>query len=290
MIKRVGVIGMGIMGAPMALSLLRGGFEVTVYNRSREKCGRAAEAGATLAATPRELAEQSDAVVLVLANDQAVTDVVLGEQGVLSGGRRGSIVVDSSTVHPRTSKATAEALAKKGIGHLDAPVTGSRPQAESGELQFLVGGQAEHVRACTPLFEALGKRHVHLGPTGSGACVKLANNAMVAIHMAAVAEAANIARRYGVAPEQFLDVILHSGARSAMAEFKGPKMLRGDFHADFALALMNKDVNLASDLAATVGQPAPMLTAARETYGQAVGPFGELDFCGIYRWFEGQGK
>jgi 3-hydroxyisobutyrate dehydrogenase len=165
-------------------------------------------------------------------------------------------------------------------------VTGSRREAESGQLQFLVGGDAATYRACVPLFEAMGKRHLHLGPSGSGSCAKLANNLMGAIHMAALSEAMHLVRAYGIDPVRFLDVITHSGARSAVVEGKGARLIQEDFRPDFALALMAKDLRLATELAGSLGQRLPVLTAAKDVYGRAAqSDAGSLDMCAIFRWY-----
>jgi 3-hydroxyisobutyrate dehydrogenase len=197
------------------------------------------------------------------------------------------LVIDSSTVHPNLSKEMAAAFAAKGIAFLDAPVTGSRPQAEDGKLFFLVGGPREACERAIPLFEAMGRKHLHLGANGSGACAKLCNNLCGFVNLAAFCEAMVIGKRFGVEPQQLFEVISNSGGRSALSDVKGPKILRGDWDADFALALASKDVGLASILAREIGQHTPVTDEARKIYAAAAAKYGSDDLCALYRWYEG---
>lgn len=287
--KRIGVIGLGTMGAPMAHNLLRAGFEVTVFNRTPAKCELLRAAGATVAASVREMAGWSDVVLLMLPDDAAVRSVVI-KDGLLDSGKPGSVVIDSSTTHPHTSQEMAAALARRGIEYLDAPVTGSRREAETARLSFLVGGSAAAFRDCESIFAALGQRTFYLGGSGMGACAKLGNNMMGAIHMAALAEAMTLMESYGLDRKLFFEVISQSGARSAVVEGKGPKLLAGDFNPDFALSLMLKDTQLARELADAARCPAPLLTAASETYGQAKPGFGDADMSAVYQWYRQAAK
>ena len=289
MIKRVAVIGMGLMGCPMALNLCKAGIAVTVYNRTRDKCRRAQEAGATVADSVAQAAADSDAIVLMLSDDAAVREIALGPDGVLANAKPGSLVIDSSTVHPGLSRELGRSFAAKGIGFLDAPVTGSRPQAEEGKLFFLIGGPREAYQRAIPLFEAMGRKHLHLGANGSGACAKLCNNLAGFVSLAAFCEAMSIGKSFGLDSEQLFEVISNSGGRSAVSDGKGPKILRGDWNADFALKLASKDMRLATALAKESGQRAPVTERAQQVFGEAEAVHGASDVCALYRWY-GEGK
>jgi 3-hydroxyisobutyrate dehydrogenase len=270
----------------MALNLIKEGFEVRAFNRTAAKAQEVAHAGGKACASVAELVAASEVVITMLSNDDAVKEVVLGKGGVAASGKPGMLVIDSSTVSPITSKEMAAALAKRGVRHLDAPVAGSRKQAVEGSLSFLVGGDRAAFEACQPVFAAMGNRVLHLGATGAGATAKLCNNMMVAIHMAAFSEALALAERCGLAREKFVQIVGNSGAFSRMVEWKSPKILSDNFNPDFALALMNKDVNLARQLGEQVTHPMPVLDAVRDVFGKAlqeVDP--DADFSAIYQWY-----
>lgn len=286
-IQRVGLIGTGAMGAPMAQNLIKAGFQVVVYNRTRHKCDPLVKSGAIRAESVVELARQSEAVILMLANDAAVESVTLSLDGLAGAGIKDLIVVDSSTIHPRTTHRIAKELAAKDIVYLDAPVTGSRPQAESGELFFLVAGSRSAFSQCEPLFEAMGRRSIYLGASGSGSCAKLLNNMLGLVNLAALSEALTLAERQGLDAKMALDVINDSGGRSAVSMSKGPKMLARDWSSDFALGLAAKDVRLVKQLADAYKNPSPVLSAAVKVYDSAVELLGPGDdVCGLVRWHE----
>ena len=271
----------------MALNLLKAGFQVSVFNRTASKAAPVVEAGASTCTSIAELTARCEAVVIVVSDDDAVRAVVQGDDGILAAAAPGLLVIDSSTVHPDTSNAMATALGRKQVTYLDAPVTGSRPQAEQGKLFFLVGGPEAGYRAAVPLLEAMGRKHLHLGPTGLGSCAKLANNMLGFIHMAALSEALSMGKRSGLDPKLLHEVISHSGGRSAVSDGKGPKMIAGDWAPDFALSLAHKDLSLARDLAEQLGLPAPVLVIAKEVFLMARERFGgDGDACSVYRWYE----
>lgn len=287
-LNRIGVVGMGLMGSPMACTLMRAGYQVGVFNRTIDRCKIAETAGAKIFPTVAQLAAESEVLILMLADDAAVDAVITGCDGVIDGGKDGLIVLNCSTVHPRTNQRLARALSERNITLLDAPVTGSRPQAEAGQLYFLVGGDEATYRRCIPLLEAMGRGHIHLGPVGAGACAKLGNNLMAFINLSGTIEALEIAARFGLAPQKFLEVISNSGGRSAMSELKGPKILRADWSSDFALRLAAKDLRLARSLAEELRQPCPVLAQTAETFAQAATEFGDDDVCSLIRWYREQ--
>lgn len=283
----IGFIGLGIMGHPMAANLIRAGYAVTVWNRTRDKARDLVELGADEAASPREAARRADVVITMVSDDSAIEQVYYGDEGVFAGLSPGTIVVDSSTITPGLSRRLAEDAAAKYCDFLDAPVTGSRPQAEEGALVFLAGGSAEVLERVRPILLTMGRDVIHIGANGSGSAVKLANNMVGAANLAALAEGMAIAAAAGIDPGKFLDVIQSGGAASRMAEMKSGKIIDGDFAAQFALSLMHKDLRLASALADSVRIPTPMLEAARRLYREAeAAGFGGEDMSAVARWYE----
>lgn len=284
--KRIGVIGLGTMGLPMSLNLVKAGFEVRVFNRTAAKAQPVVRAGGKLCASVAELVGTSEVVLLMLANDAVVKEIVLGNDGVAASGKPGLLVIDSSTVSPTTTRQTATALATKGIRHLDAPVTGSKKQAEEGSLSFLVGGDRALFESCAPIFAAMGKKTFYLGETGMGSSAKLCNNMTGAMNMAALSESLTLAVKCGIDPRTMLDILATSGARSAMGETKGPKIVMKDFSTAFALALMSKDVGLALQLARETNHDTPLLATTKEVYDQAVKAVdADADFSILHEWY-----
>ena len=278
---------MGTMGAPMATNLLKANFEVVVFSRAAEKVAKLTELGAKAASSVADIARQCEVVLTMLPADQAVKDVVLGVDGIVSSAGKGLIVIDSSTISAATSKSVAEELAKHGIHMLDAPVTGSEPQAIEGSLTFIVGGELEIYERCRALFEAMGKNSFYMGCHGAGSYTKLCNNTISAITLMAFAEGVVMATKAGIEPELFIEVISQGGARSGQIANKGPKILNRDFRANFATSLMYKDLGLASDIATEMSLPMPALAAAREMLKIAIASgYGQQDVCSIVKCYE----
>jgi len=278
---------MGTMGAPMAKNLLKANFELVVFSRAAEKVAKLTELGATTAPSVADVARQCEVVLTMLPADQAVKDVILSADGIVSSGARGLIVIDSSTISAVTSKSIAEELAKLGIDMLDAPVTGSEPQAVEGSLTFIVGGKREIYERCKPLFESMGKNSFYMGSHGAGSHTKLCNNTISAITLMAFAEGVVMAAKAGIKPELFIEVISQGGARSGQIANKGPKILNRDFRANFATALMYKDLGLACDVAAEMSLPMPALAVAREMLKIAIAKgYGQQDVCSIVKCYE----
>ena len=285
--KKVGVIGMGMMGSGMAVTLAGAGYDVTVFNRNKAKCQPAKQAGAAVADSIGQLAESAEAIVVMVSDDQAVEQVVLGGEGVLPHAQAGAVVIDSSTVHPDTSRKLAEQLATKQIDFLDAPVTGGPTHANEGELFFVIGGDEAVYQRCLPLFEVMGRRNLYAGATGSGAAAKLGNNMLCAVFTAAIAESMVMVKRFGLDPAVYFELIRNSGGNSAMTEWKAPKMLEGDYSAQFALPLMAKDARLGKKLADQMDVQSDMITAASGVFGQAQEMLpDDYDFAGIYLWYD----
>lgn len=285
--KKIGFIGMGTMGIPMASNLLKAGYELTVYNRTAGKTGSLAQRGAKVASSPAEVARQTEVVFTMLTADQAVNEVMLGPSGIMHGAAAGLIVIDSSTISPATSKRIASELGKKQVEVLDAPVTGSEPQAIEAQLTFIVGGKKQIYEQCVPLFNAMGKAAVYMGGNGAGAYTKLANNMMAAINMVSFAEAVVFASKAGIDPQLFVEVVSGGGARSGQVDNKAQKVMTRDFHPNFATALMYKDLGLATEVAKELNIPLPTLAIVKEMLNMTIAKgYGQEDVCAVVKCYE----
>lgn len=256
-ISRVGFIGLGIMGAPMAANLLKAGFAVTVWNRSPSRTQPLLEAGAEGADSPAAVAAASEVTLSCVTNSGDVEEVALGPGGVIEGAKPGSVYIDCSTIAPATARKVAEALRRREVAMLDAPVSGGDIGARAGMLAIMVGGEVEVFERCLPVFEAMGKTIVHVGPNGAGQVVKLCNQVAGGLNLLAAAEAIGLARRAGVDPEKMLQVVSAGAAGSWMLSNLAPRAVRGDFAPGFMVDLMQKDLRLVLDEAHETHTPLP---------------------------------
>lgn len=286
-VNRIGFIGLGTMGLPMATNLLKKGYHLTIYNRTKQKSFPLQELGAEIVNSPKDVAAACDVVFTILTADAAVEEVMFSEQGILQGAHTGLIVVDSSTVSPNTSKKIAQVLQTSNVEFLDAPVTGSEPQAIAGVLTFMVGGKHEIYERCLPLFEAMGQKAYHMGNHGAGSYTKLANNTMAAINLLSFAESLVMAVKAGIDPELFTQVVSGGGARSSMADNKAQKIIHRDFQPNFSTALMNKDLGLAINLANELQIPVPVLSTVKEMLKISISNgYGNEDVCSVIKCYE----
>ncbi|MBU5671826.1 NAD(P)-dependent oxidoreductase [Paenibacillus brevis] len=285
--KKIGFIGLGTMGAPMAANLLKQQFEVIVYNRTASKCEPLVALGASAAATPREAASQADTVITMVSDDSSIAAVYEDEEGLLAGLRQGVTVIDCSTVSPALVRETAAKVEALGGVFLDAPVTGSSPAAIDGTLVFMVGGRSDALQDQMDIFDCLGKKVLHMGDNGTGAVAKLAHNTIVGINNLALAEGFSIAAKSGLPAERFLELVQLGSAGSKAAELKGRKIIEHDFANQFSLALMLKDLKLASSLTDGASIPSPMLNLAKSLFqaGQTQG-YGEEDLSSVVKIYE----
>ncbi|MGH2715362.1 MAG: NAD(P)-dependent oxidoreductase [Thermoleophilaceae bacterium] len=281
--SRVGFVGLGIMGGPMAANLVRAGFEVSVYTRTREKAERfAAEHGARAATTPAGAAENADAFVSIVPDVPQVEEVLFGDHGAAAALPDGSLVVEMSTIAPTASRAIAERLAPRP--YVEAPVSGSKPKAEDGTLTIMAGGSPEDFDRARPLFDAMGERIVHVGPTGHGQMAKLLTNTMGAVNAAALAEVVRTAKAAGLDRDAFLEVAGGSAGASAMLTLKGPHMFEERFEpALFKLEHMLKDVRHCLDEARALGIELQLGALAETLFARAdEAGHGEEDFAAVY--------
>lgn len=282
----VGLIGLGLMGKPMGRNLLKAGFPLTVWNRTKQRADDLVREGAKWAATPREVAAQADVLITIVSDPPAVEQVLWGDGGALEGLRRGSVYIDSSTVSPELAIKAARACAERGVDYLDAPVTGGTWGAEKGELVFMIGGTAETLERARPVLEAVGKRFFLLGPNGAGQTVKLAMNLLLALEVEALAESLAIVTKAGIPGERLVEVMQSSMARAGVLDVKAPQMLKNDYPPSFPLRLMHKDVRLAVELAKKENVRIPAGEAAYAVYSAVKDAAKEdLDYGAVARFW-----
>jgi 3-hydroxyisobutyrate dehydrogenase len=263
---KVAFLGLGIMGAGMAGQLVAKGFAVTVWNRDVAKAAPLAAAGARVAVTPAAAASDADVVLAMLANDEASRSVWLGEQGALASMRQDAIAIESSTLTVDWVRELAVAAQARGLGSLDAPVTGSKAQAHSGALSFLVGGPVELLERVRPLLAAMGANIAHVGPGGSGALLKLINNFMCGVQVASLAEAIAMAERSGLDARQAAAILANGSPGSPLVKAVAQRMLDRAYAPNFFIPLMAKDLSYASEVFAQAGIELKSAAAARERF------------------------
>jgi 2-hydroxy-3-oxopropionate reductase len=245
MAERVGFVGLGIMGKPMATNLMDAGYKLTVHNRSPEKANELGEAGASVANSPKEVAENADIIITMLPGPPEVQEIVASEDGLVHNIREGSLIVDMSTSSPILARELAWSAIERGVGMLDAPVSGGDVGAIEGTLSIMVGGEQADFHRAKPLFEAMGKTITHVGPVGAGQVTKAANQVVVALTIEAVCEALVLGSAGGVAPEKILEVLSGGLAGNKVMEVKREKFLSHRFDPGFRSELHHKDLGIA---------------------------------------------
>jgi len=287
MATRVGFIGLGIMGKPMARHLLEAGHVLTVHNRSRAAVEELVAQGAAEANSPAELARASEVVFTCLPNSPDVELVALGPQGIVEGLQPGAIYVDMSTISPVVTKRVAAAIAARGATMLDAPVSGGQIGAENATLSIMVGGEEAAFQKVLPLLQAMGRNIVYIGASGAGQVAKAANQIVVGLTHEAIAEALVLAAKAGVDPARVVQAISGGAARCWALENRAPRVIRRDFEPGFYAAYHLKDLGIALDAAADVGAVLPVTAVVRELYRSLVSNGeGRLDHSAIIRVIE----
>jgi 3-hydroxyisobutyrate dehydrogenase len=282
-VERVGFVGLGIMGSRMAANLRRAGAELTVFNRTREKAEAfASEHGGTVADTPADVGAVSDVVITMVVDGAQVETVLLGEDGVAAGAGEGTLCVDMSTIAPADTRRIGAALGERGIGSVDAPVTGSSPKAEDGTLTIMAGGTEADFARARPLFDVMGELVVHVGELGQGQTVKLINNAVAATNASTLAQALVVGKATGVDLEALIKVMGGGSGGSAMLALKAEPMRTHDYATLFKLEHMLKDVRLCLEEGQAAGVPFPAAAHTREVLTAAIGrDLGDADFAAI---------
>ncbi len=264
--KKIGYIGLGLMGKSIARNILKAGFAVVVHNRSQAAVDELVAEGADSAASPAEMAARVDIVFTNLPDSPDVEKVVLGPGGILEGARPGLIVVDNSTIKPATARKIAAALAEKGIHWLDAPVSGGDIGARNGTLAIMVGGSAEVLEAVRPVFEAMGKTITHVGDAGAGQIAKAANQIMVAAQMVAMSELMVFARKAGADPQKVVEAIRGGAAQCWTLDVKPPRIFSGNRQPGFKAYMQAKDLNIVMETAREYGAPLPSCAVDAQLY------------------------
>jgi 3-hydroxyisobutyrate dehydrogenase len=254
-VKKIGFIGLGLMGSGMSMNLVKAGFPVTVWNRTASKMKPLLDAGAKGAGSPKEVAVNSDVMVSIVTDSQDVEEVILGPEGAIHGAKSGAVVIDMSTISPSVTRRIAEELGKKGVKMLDAPVSGGAIGARDGTLSIMVGGEDETFNECLPIFEAMGKTITHVGGNGMGQTVKLVNQILVGTTMLGVAEALMFAKKSGVDLEKCHAAVSGGAAGSWQLTNNGARLLKGDHEPGFKVKDYMKDLRLIMEAAADANMP-----------------------------------
>lgn len=255
MTEQIGFIGLGIMGRGMARNLLKAGFRVHVWNRTAERMDELAAEGAIKAHSPRELAGQCDVIITCVSDTPDVEQVILGENGVIHGVKRGALIIDMSTISPHATRAIAERLREKGASMLDAPISGGSEGAAKGTLSIMIGGEAKEVERAMPYLRAMGKTITHVGDHGAGQMVKLVNQILVVGNALAMCEALLFAKAGGLDLQKTLEAVGGGAAGSWMLNHRGPQIIRRDWRPGFTIDLQQKDVRLILAAADQLGVP-----------------------------------
>src|SRR6266853_2024454 len=280
----ISFIGMGHMGSHMAPRLIRTGYHLTVYDRTREKAQ--AIAGATVAETPEEAAANSDVVIPIVSNDAALEEVMLGPDGVLAGTHAGSVIIDMSTVSPRASRHLFQAARAKGVAMIDTAVSGSVPQVEQGSLLIFVGGEQETYQRCQPILDTLGQSIFYMGPSGMGTTMKLVVNTLLGLGMQALAEAIALGEKAGLEKGLLLDVLGQTAVLTPGQKSKLENVRREHYPTNFALSLMHKDFSLVLSRAYDVSVSMPATAAAQQMYTAAMAKGMDEDFSIMIKFME----
>jgi 3-hydroxyisobutyrate dehydrogenase/2-hydroxy-3-oxopropionate reductase len=284
----LGFLGLGIMGYPMASNLLRAGHDVALWSHRAEKARKlAGDEKGRFCETPREVAAHADCMFVCVGNTEMSREVILGADGVIQGARPGSVVADASTIAPSVSREIGKALKSKGVEFLDAPCTGSTVGAEGGTLSFMLGGDPAVFERVKPYFEVMGKRFYFCGGPGMGLQAKLAQNLILSNILMAFNEGMVLATKGGVDPQQMLEILDNSAAKSGLISYKAPFVFRRDFRPNFSTKWMHKDVGLILDLGNELGVPLPLTGLTRQLLQTAVSSgLGDEDMCSSIKVLE----
>jgi 2-hydroxy-3-oxopropionate reductase len=284
---KIGFIGLGIMGKPMAKNLLKAGYELVVYDILAAPVKEVVAAGAKGGTSSKDVAARGDVIITMLPNSPHVKEAILGKNGVIEGAKPGSIVVDMSSIAPLAAQEVAAELAKKGVEMLDAPVSGGEPKAIEGTLAIMVGGKAEGFEKVKPILLKMGASAVLCGEIGSGNVTKLANQIIVALNIAAMSEALVLAAKAGVDPGRVYQAIRGGLAGSTVLDAKAPMVLKGNYKPGFRIELHIKDLQNALDTAHAIGVPVPLTSGIMEIM-QALRVDGKQkdDHCGVIQFYE----
>jgi 3-hydroxyisobutyrate dehydrogenase-like beta-hydroxyacid dehydrogenase len=286
---KLGFLGLGLMGYPMARNLLRAGHEVALWSHTTDKARKlAAEEKGAFCDTPRQVAENADCIFLCVGDTEMAKAVMLGPDGLIEGVHRGAVVADASTISPSESRKIGTAFRAKGVEFLDIPCTGSTPGAESGNLTFMIGGAQEVFEKVRPYLEPMGKRLYYCGGPGMGLQAKLSQNLILSNILMAFNEGMVLATKGGVDPKLMLDILDNSAAKSGLISYKAPFVFRRDFQANFSVKWMDKDVGLILESGKELGVPLILTGVTRQLFQTAIAAgLSDEDMCSTIKVLEG---
>ena len=285
--KKVGIIGLGMLGNAVALHLLDSGFEITVYNRSKEKTLQIKEKGARVASSPKEVAEQVELLIIVVKDAEAVKQVSFQKDGIVEGKNEKLIVADMSTINPSESKNISEKFLGYNIKKLDIPVMGGPNVAITGDLVMMASGDKNTFESCKDVFESIANKVFFLGESGVAHSVKLAMNLQITMLALALSEGITLVKKSNVEPEKFLEILNSTYFKTGMSEKKAYKMAKGEYEATFTLANLKKDISTITETAKSLGVKLPMIEKAEEVYGDALNEgLGNVDYTGIIEYIK----
>jgi len=283
----VGIIGTGLLGSAIAKRLVSSGFTVHAYNRTRKKVDALKKLGVHVEDTPKALAEKCDVVIMILKDAPVIEKLAFGKNGLAHGKHSGLIVADMSTISPISSKKIAKKFADKKISMIDTPVMGGPSLAEKGQMIVMVGGKEETYQKCKQVLDKIGEKTFHLGKNGAGHAMKLAMNSQIAILALSLSEGIILAKKSGLDPMIFLDVLNSTYFKTGMSVNKGPKMAKGNFEPSFFLKMMQKDLDEIDYTARKFGANMPVSRLANKIYKKAIKKgFGDMDYTGILAYLE----
>jgi len=285
---KLGFLGLGLMGYPMARNLLRAGHEVALWSHTADKAKQlASEEKGKFCETPKQVAENADCIFLCVGSTEMSRQVILGENGIIQGAKPGSVVVDASTISPSASREIAEALKKKRVEFLDAPCTGSTPGANGGTLTFMIGGDQSVFEKVKPYFDPMGKRLYYCGGPGLGLQAKLSQNLILSNLLIAFNEGMVLATKGGVDPKLMLDILDNSAAKSGLISYKAPFVFRRDFQPNFSVKWMHKDIGLMLESGKELSVPLMLTSLTNQIFQAAISEgHADDDICSTIKVLE----
>jgi len=283
----IGIIGTGLLGSAVATRLLNTGYTVSVYNRTKEKADLLKRLGASVEESPKKVSEKSDLVITIVKDVSAVESIAFGKDGIVQGKHDGLVVADMSTINPVSSRKIAEKYAQHGIPMIDSPVMGGPSLAEKGQLVVMIGGEKSIYEKYKAVFDSIGEKTFYIGANGAADSMKLAMNLQIAILALSISEGIILAKKAGLDPLRFLEVLNSTYFKTGMSLLKGPKMAKGVFEPSFFLSVMQKDLDEINYTAKEFGANLPVAKLANELYQKAVKDgFGKIDYTGIMAYLE----
>jgi len=283
----VGIIGTGLLGSVIAKLIASSGHKVHAYNRTRQKAESLEKLGIIIEDSPKELAKKCEMVIIIVKDSKAIDEVAFGKNGIIHGKHDGLVIADMSTISPISSKKIAKKFTDNGIAMIDTPVMGGPSLAEKGQMIVMVGGKDETYQRCKPVLDVIGEKTFHLGDNGSGHAMKLAMNSQIAILALSISEGIILAKKSGLDPITFLEVLNSTYFKTGMSVNKGPKMAKGQFEPSFFLKMMQKDLDEIDHTAKEFGANMPMSKLANQLYQKAIkAGFGDIDYTGILAYLE----